>query len=247
MNETTVQGHTITRKAVEAFLRGTEPVPPLRNASFYVVRNDDTKVGAKEVIYALTNSAKHWGDDAAKALLRLGFVVHVRRRARTHSLSPYAAFADSGLLIFDDDEVDIEKLKGTRKRVLGATYPRAGQPKFRRALFAAYDGQCAISGTRVEFVLEAAHIIPYASADSNVVRNGLLLRADLHLLFDAWLLGIDSATLSVELDASLRGTSYWDLNGKRLRLPKDPKQHPSRKALASRQKTVGLTTTGTNP
>ncbi|WP_396954399.1 HNH endonuclease [Nocardioides pantholopis] len=51
---------------------------------------------------------------------------------------------------------------------------------FRASLLAAYDGQCAVTDTRTEAGLEAAHLRPYRVPASNVVTNGLLLRADIH-------------------------------------------------------------------
>ena len=60
--------------------------------------------------------------------------------------------------------------------------------KFRDALIGAYAGRCAITGCSVLDILEAAHITPYLGPDTNHVTNGLLLRADLHTLFDTCLL-----------------------------------------------------------
>jgi putative restriction endonuclease len=48
----------------------------------------------------------------------------------------------------------------------------------------AYKRQCAITGERTLPVLESAHILPYAKEGPNLVSNGLLLRSDLHTLFD---------------------------------------------------------------
>lgn len=253
MNVTMVRGHRVTREAVSAFLRRTDDPPPLRNASFYVVRDDGRPVGAKAVIYAVTDGADHWGNEAAQALLRLGFPVRVRRRAKTHSKPPYAAFADAGLLLFDDeappgpepdpdaedDEFDPEALEDTRSKVLKSGHARAGQPTFRRALLDAYGGRCAISGSAVKVVLEAAHIAPHRGVETNRIDNGILLRADLHLLFDAGKLGIDPDTLTVVLDKSLARTAYRRFAGKAIRLPADPRHAPSVKALRFRRKRIG--------
>jgi predicted restriction endonuclease len=61
---------------------------------------------------------------------------------------------------------------------------RRGQPAFRRRLLAAYEGTCCISGWAPEAVLEAAHIQEHSKAGLNSMANGLLLRSDLHALFD---------------------------------------------------------------
>jgi hypothetical protein len=61
--------------------------------------------------------------------------------------------------------------------------------------------------------LEAAHILLYKGKESNQPWNGILLRADLHLLFDKNLLTIDPATLRVRLNPRLMKTEYSRLHG----------------------------------
>lgn len=102
---------------------------------------------------------------------------------------------------------------------------RQGQNEFRNKLLTAYDGRCAISGCGVAAVLEAAHICPYRGMQTNRVDNGLLLRADLHALFDARLLRINR-DYRVEISRSLLGTDYRQFNGQRLRLPSE-RQRPN--------------------
>lgn len=73
----------------------------------------------------------------------------------------------------------------------GAIKARRGQADFRARLMTAYGRRCCVSGCRVEALLEAAHIRPHAEAPNYDTRNGLLLRADLHTLYDLHLLGVD--------------------------------------------------------
>ena len=73
----------------------------------------------------------------------------------------------------------------------GAIKSRRGQANFRANLIKAYGGRCCISACRVEALLEAAHIRPHALAPNYETRNGLLLRADIHTLFDLHLLAVD--------------------------------------------------------
>ncbi|WP_018689191.1 HNH endonuclease signature motif containing protein [Ahrensia kielensis] len=68
--------------------------------------------------------------------------------------------------------------------------PRHGQSKFRAGLLGAYGNQCCITGSTVGCVIQAAHIDPYDRAQEVEVGNGLLMRADVHLLFDSGLLSI---------------------------------------------------------
>lgn len=80
---------------------------------------------------------------------------------------------------------------------------RRGQANFRMRLLEAYGRRYCISGCRVEALLEAAHIRPHAEEPYYDTRNGLLLRADLHTLYDLHLLGVDeygSVVLSPEVN-----------------------------------------------
>ena len=108
---------------------------------------------------------------------------------------------------------------------------RQGQPAFRQMLLEAYDGRCCLSGTAVAQVLEAAHIIPFSESRGNDISNGLLLRADLHTLFDLGLINISPDTRTVEVAEMLRETEYGKLAGKRLPEPLSPDARPSADAL----------------
>jgi hypothetical protein len=92
--------------------------------------------------------------------------------------------------------------------VMQAIRRRKGQPEFRANLLVAYESRCCISGCDASAVLEAAHITAYGSGGSYETCNGLLLRADLHTLFDLHLLAIDVDTGSVLLHPNLGGTTY---------------------------------------
>jgi len=68
--------------------------------------------------------------------------------------------------------------------------PRLGQGGFRVAVTDAYGRSCAISTEHSLPVLEAAHIRPFAEGGPHEVRNGILLRADIHRLFDRGLVAV---------------------------------------------------------
>jgi putative restriction endonuclease len=108
---------------------------------------------------------------------------------------------------------DPSSIADARLRTARAIAIRQGQPEFRARLLQAYGGRCAITGCDVPDALEAAHILGYRGQQTNHVQNGLLLRADLHTLFDRGLLSIDAATWTVVVHASLRGTHYGALEG----------------------------------
>ena len=90
-----------------------------------------------------------------------------------------------------------------RQRLLREHAVRPSQPRFRQALIALSGGAvCAISGCRVETAIQAAHLMPYLGEADHHPANGLLLRADLHLLFDRGRLGIEPVTRRVHLSPS---------------------------------------------
>lgn len=95
---------------------------------------------------------------------------------------------------------------------------RPEQPKFRALLRGIQGHACAITDTNVPQVLEAAHIIPFSEGRScrDFVSNGLLLRSDIHKLFDRLLLSIDPKTMQVWLSPELRDGNYGDLHGKEI-------------------------------
>jgi predicted restriction endonuclease len=89
----------------------------------------------------------------------------------------------------------------------------------------------AITGCDAQEALEAAHIIPYCETENNHPSNGLLLRADLHTLFDLDLIAINPETMQVHLAPSLRPTDYGRLHGKSVQLPKNKAYFPRKDAL----------------
>lgn len=145
---------------------------------------------------------------------------------RAASVAPLIAPQEADTNPFDPDNIE-----DARERVARTIAQRRGQQAFRDRLLTAYGGRCAISGCSVVDVLEAAHIVPYSGAATNVVENGLLLRSDLHTLFDCGLIGIDPESLTVVISSSLQKSVYGKLDGRPLRLPTPPGSRPSEKAL----------------
>src|SRR5439155_270636 len=82
--------------------------------------------------------------------------------------------------------------------------------------------------------LEAAHIQPYSENSSCRVTNGVLLRADIHTLFDLNLLGIEPSSLKIVLAPDLRRTCFVELHGTKLALPDDARLHPNTNMLGHR-------------
>ncbi|MFA5621619.1 MAG: HNH endonuclease [Thermovirgaceae bacterium] len=108
--------------------------------------------------------------------------------------------------------------------------PRLGQGAFRIMVTDAYERRCAVTNEKVLPVLEAAHIKPYGAGGEHKLDNGLLLRSDLHLLFDR---GYVTVTPDHHLEVSRKireefenGRDYYALQGKKIWIPTEPSKCP---------------------
>jgi HNH endonuclease len=116
------------------------------------------------------------------------------------------------------------------------TRARLGQGAFRILVTEAYHRKCAITGERTLPVLEAAHIRPYAEKGPHLVSNGLLLRSDIHTLYDEGYLTVTD-DLHVEVSRRIKeefenGRQYYAYDGKPLvELPSQTDQRPSAEFL----------------
>ena len=108
---------------------------------------------------------------------------------------------------------------------------REGQAEFRKRLVAHYGAVCMVTGTAQASVIDAAHIVPYNGASTNALSNGLLLRKDIHALFDAGLLTI-GPDLIVYVGAGVDDPFYRSLDGKELTLSSPARM--SKEALKQR-------------
>lgn len=131
-------------------------------------------------------------------------------------------------------------IEDARHRVIAQIVARQGGRKFRQLALERYSRTCAISGCSVEAVLEAAHIVPYRNNGTNVPDNGLLLRGDLHTLFDLQLLRIDPKTLRVVLDENLLASpEYGAFAGREVMVPPSIDRKLFRRRLSERAKFLG--------
>ncbi|MFI5023221.1 MAG: HNH endonuclease [Alphaproteobacteria bacterium] len=118
-----------------------------------------------------------------------------------------------------------------RRRIFATVLRRQGQQAFRGALLNAYRERCAMTASRTVWVLEAAHISPYRGRRTNSTSNGLLLRADIHTLFDLGLISIEPNRRKIRVSSLLSGSDYAELNGRELAKPKFEADRPSQAAL----------------
>jgi len=113
--------------------------------------------------------------------------------------------------------------------------PRLGQGTFSLAVRDAYSGACAVTGEHSSPALEAAHIVPYREGGPHRIDNGLLLRSDVHRLFDRGYVTV-TPDFEFRVGDSLRdefsnGRSYYPLSGSRIAVPMDNTLAPDRERL----------------
>ncbi len=112
---------------------------------------------------------------------------------------------------------------------------RLHQGAFRVLITDTYRRHCAVTGEKTLPVLDAAHIRPVADSGVHSVNNGLLLRSDVHTLFDR---GYVTVTPEYRFRVSRRlrddwsnGRVYYDLDGRQISLPESEGDRPSRAEL----------------
>jgi putative restriction endonuclease len=113
--------------------------------------------------------------------------------------------------------------------------PRLGQGAFRIVVTEAYGRQCAVSDGKVLPALDAAHIRPYAEGGMHIKSNGILLRKDIHCVFDAGYATVDTSyrfVVSKKVkDVFHNGEEYRRLHGKEIRLPDQRSDWPDLQLL----------------
>jgi len=93
---------------------------------------------------------------------------------------------------------------------------RSGQKKFRNTLLKAYSGKCCISKCDIDVTLDACHIIAHSIDGKNNTENGLLLRTDIHDLFDSGLLAISPVDLIIHIHPMLKLSEYVKYDGEKI-------------------------------
>ena len=163
-------------------------------------------------------------DDAASLLSHIRFRAGIDSELRpAHQLLGYEAIEalqgkleESGRLAAaaappaEEETLEEGKRVEQVRRVI-----REGQATFRKQLIAHYGAICMVTGTAQASVIDAAHIVAYNGASTNALSNGLLLRKDVHALFDAGLLRL-TEDCRVTIDASVHDPYYRSLDGRSL-------------------------------
>jgi len=142
------------------------------------------------------------------------------QRLRQRELGPAAAAA----------------VEGARYGTPSLVAPRLGQGSFRVLVAEAYRRRCAMTGEKTLPVLQAAHIKPYAAGGAHSLDNGLLLRSDLHTLFDLGYVTVDPDDRRIVVSGRIReefenGRHYYALHGTPIAQPDEQVGTPARENL----------------
>jgi len=140
------------------------------------------------------------------------------------------------------EEVETKARSTTARRIEGPMWGdpalvrgRLGQGAFRTLVTEAYQRRCAVTGERALPVLQASHIRPVTDGGEHRVDNGLLLRSDVHTLFDrGWVTITQDSRFRVSRrlrEDFHNGEAYYALEGRELWLPRDAADRPSRAFL----------------
>ena len=163
--------------------------------------------------------------------------IHATRTSKLRYLSPeWAAQLDElihkkrKIEFSEDANNEVKRLKRLAKMAR-----RPQQKKFSEELRAAYEGKCAISGCHVGAALQAAHIQTSSGSDNNSITNGILLRADIHALFDAFLLTLSADGEKLQISPKLDDRSYRWLRNAKVRRPEHGKA-PSKENIEAHRK-----------
>ncbi len=106
-------------------------------------------------------------------------------------------------------------LAGLQDRKTSTQKARPGQAQFRDALMTRHKGCCVITKCAIPEALEAAHVMPHTGDPKwDHPDNGMLLRRDLHSLFDALLWSIDPRNNRMHVAERLKATTYGKLDGR---------------------------------
>lgn len=119
---------------------------------------------------------------------------------------------------------------------------RLGQQAFQGLVLTSYDRRCAVTGNHIRPTLEAAHIRPVTQGGVHRVDNGLLLRSDVHTLFDLGYLGLNER-FELQVSPGLRaeygnGREFYTLAGREIHLPTRRRDRPARDSIEWHMDTV---------
>jgi len=182
----------------------------------------------KDFYYKLTNDVElenHISKSLSLCLYNLGLIKN----------SNYLQTSDYLNSTINEHEIEyfnIEEIKDERKKVAAEIYVRRGQKAFRKKLLDTYKRKCAITECGIEEMLEAAHIYGFKGAKTDKIPNGILLRSDIHTLFDLGLVTINPESYLIQVSNKIITDEYYSkLNNKKINLPKRTEDYPNQDSL----------------
>lgn len=129
----------------------------------------------------------------------------------------------------------VQKISGPMFGEPRLVVPRLGQGGFKSLVREAYERRCAITGHKIVPTLQAAHIVPVSSNGEHRLDNGLLLRSDVHTMFDRGYVGV-SPDFTLKVSPSLRsefgnGDEFYAREGDTIALPQAEADRPNTEFL----------------
>jgi len=129
----------------------------------------------------------------------------------------------------EDDFFDFKNIGDAKKKIKKLITLRQGQPKFRNRLLKNYSFKCCISKCDVIDTLEACHIYSYMGPKTNHLTNGLILRSDLHILYDKGLICIDE-NYKVKISGKIKNSDWYSqFHG--ISITKPIENYPNKEAI----------------
>lgn len=192
---------------------------------------DERSVTETEIGCIVLTNAMYFDDDKFMDLdnYEIDFSRFIVKIKYFNELDPLETEINATIKDFELLPATSEKLKKSR-----LVTERKGQGNFRAIITRAYSNKCCITNESTPELVEAAHIQSYIDENSNHVKNGLLLRVDLHKLYDNGLMYIDESFV-IHISPEVKSAYYRELNGKTISLPTNLNDYPSKDALKSKK------------
>ncbi|MCL4721136.1 MAG: HNH endonuclease [Gammaproteobacteria bacterium] len=245
-----VLGRYENARAARAIWGSDDEGDVLREYLFFLSEPIQVSLPYAELADYLPTSVGDFSSVPDEAMERIeadfGSVERFARRRLLQSAAGGPVLDMSGMIRLSEREMarlqmfEPQNSKEGRQGLVDTIIKRRGLPAFRQALLDAYDYRCAITNFNAVDTLEAACIVPFRGKATHSPSNGLLLRSDIHTLFDLGKIGVDTGTMSVVIADDLHETSYRILAGRPLRYPRDENDRPSTEALDLHRRLAGL-------
>lgn len=172
----------------------------------------------------------HWNKKLTEALLACPIRIHQRNLRGASTPSDQSQKTIKKWLQQKSTQAEGDSKSAVAFRT-ATVKQRLGQPEFRQRLLRAYKQSCAVTGCKVNGTLQAAHIRGVKVGGTHSVKNGLILRADIHNLFDLGLITVDEKYRILVSD-TITDQKYRQLNQRFLKIPESRAEQPDKKLLA---------------